>query len=184
MRSPENRIALHSLITGVPSFALKVLDLNLRRPFYSADFVRSLLSICNVLKLNDDELMVLAGMLGRHCSFSPFFQNGCGGVELAPEPCAFVGYLVKHYSLEYLILTCGAQGSFIFAKDGRSSYAPSVKVDIVDTVGAGDAFAAVCVDGLLNRLDLDEIQRRAARHAGFVCSRAGGMPAIPKSVLE
>lgn len=185
MRSPANRVSLASLLAVVPEKTLKVLDLNLRTPFYSSESVRGLIPLCNVLKLNDEELILLAGLLEKDFAAEPFFtENSEGRLGLAPEPRAFADYLLNYYSLRYLILTCGSKGSFILDRDGRLSFAPTVSAEVVSTVGAGDAFTAVCVDGFLSGTDLDVINQRAAQYAAYVCTQPGAMPSIEPILLK
>ena len=179
MRSPANRVAFASLMNGVPSEALKVLDLNLRSPFYTDETIISLLSLCNLLKLNDEELIRLAGILNPEYRPNTFFtESPDGGCKLSSGAAAFIDYLIDFYSLKYVILTCGSRGSFILNRDGVCSYVKSISVPVISTVGAGDSFTAVCVDGILSGDDIDAVHSRAAQYAAFVCSQAGAMPQI------
>lgn len=184
MRSSANRVAFASLMNGVRSDALKVLDLNLRAPFYSEEIVSSLLSVCNVLKLNDEELITLAELLNREYRTDKFFREIPGGVELSTGARAFIDYLIDYYSLKYCVLTCGSRGSCILNRDGLISQVESVPVSVVSTVGAGDAFTAVCVNGFLNGDDIDAVHRRAARYAAYVCSQPGAMPEVTREQLK
>ncbi|MCR5360139.1 MAG: hypothetical protein K6E55_09695, partial [Thermoguttaceae bacterium] len=185
MRGEENRVAFASLINGVPAGALRVLDLNLRPPFYSDETVRSLLSVCNILKLNDDELITLAGILNKDFRSETFFDEGASPVvSLSPGARAFIDSLIDFYSLKYCILTCGAKGSFLLNENGIVSQLESTPVKAVSTVGAGDAFTAVCVDGFLRRDDPAEIHRRAVCYAAYVCTQPGAMPAIAPAQLN
>ena len=185
MRGEENRVAFASLINGVPHDALRVLDLNLREPFYTDGTLRSLLSVCNVLKLNDDELITLAGFLNKEFRTETFFGEGAAGtVVLSSGARAFIDSLIDFYSLKYCILTCGAKGSFLLNEGGIVSQLESVPVKAASTVGAGDAFTAVCVDGFLKEDDPVEIHRRAVRYAAYVCTQPGAMPPVTPEQLN
>ena len=185
LRSSANRVALASLLAAVPEGKLKVLDLNLRAPFYSAETVRSLLPLANVLKLNDEELIQLGNLLGRDFAGEPFFaQNGEKGTTLSAAPAAFVEELFTRLPLRYLILTCGAKGSFIIDRTGRSSYRPTVPAEVVSSVGAGDAFSAVCVNGFLAGDDLDAVNERASQYAAYICTQPGAMPTVEPILLQ
>ncbi|MBR2692739.1 MAG: carbohydrate kinase [Thermoguttaceae bacterium] len=185
MRGEENRVSFASLINGVSHNALRVLDLNLREPFYTEETLRSLLSVSNVLKLNDDELIVLAGFLNKDFRTETFFSEGAAEtVLLSSGARAFIDSLIDFYSLKYCILTCGAKGSFLFDGGGILSRLASVPVKAASTVGAGDAFTAVCVDGFLNGDDPVEIHRRAVRYAAYVCTQPGAMPPVTPEQLN
>lgn len=176
-RSAENRAALDEILALVPKEALVVFDLNLRKPFYSAELVERLLSSCNVFKLNDDELAVLAELRGVKFAEKTFFDPD--GQTLAPEKRRFVERFMREFHLEFCILTCGSRGSFLFDHAGNESFAPATPVEVVSTVGAGDAFTAICVSGFLAGKPLDAINKRASRYAAFVCTGPGGMPKVP-----
>ncbi|MBR5416329.1 MAG: carbohydrate kinase [Thermoguttaceae bacterium] len=185
MRGEENRVSFSSLINGVPGRALRVLDLNLREPFYTEKTLRSLLSVCNVLKLNDDELIILAGILNKEFRPETFFdEGGAETVTLSSGARAFIDSLIDYYSLKYCILTCGAKGSFLLDGSGILSRLESTPVKVASTVGAGDAFTAVCVNGFLNGDDPVEIHRRAVRYAAYVCTQPGAMPPVTPEQLK
>lgn len=176
-RSAENLAALQEILNLVQENALVVFDLNLRKPFYSAELIERLLASCNVFKLNDDELAVLAELRGAKFVEKTFFEPN--GRSLAPEKRRFVERLMREFPLRFFILTCGSSGSFLFDRAGNESFAQATPVETVSTVGAGDAFTAVCVNGFLAGKPLDAIHQRASRCAAFVCTRSGAMPQVP-----
>ena len=140
--------------------ALRIFDVNLRPPFVRQEVVEASLDLANVLKLNDQELPVLAAMLGL-----------VGGEDERLEA------LLSRYALRLVALTRGGQGSLLVGAAGRSER-PAVAVDVADAVGAGDAFTAALALGLLRGWPLDETNRLAAEVAAFVCSRPGGAPEL------
>ena len=152
---------IQKLVLQTKPSALRVLDLNLRDPFVDKNVIESLLRLANVLKLNDEELTRIAAMFG------------VSGNTAA----AHADWFINNYNLKILILTCGAQGSRIFA-DGKEHFCPSRKIEVVDTVGAGDAFTAMVVVGLLSGLPTDIINERASEIAAFVCTQNGATPKI------
>jgi fructokinase len=152
---------IQKLVLQTKDSALRVLDLNLRDPFVDQTTIESLLRLANVLKLNDEELVRLANMLGA--AGSTVSQHS--------------DWFIRNYELKMLILTCGAEGSRIFA-DGKEHFCPSKKIEVVDTVGAGDAFTAMVVVGLLTGLPIDTINERASEIAAFVCTQNGATPKI------
>lgn len=175
-RSAENLLALKELLAVAPKSAAVIFDLNLRKPFYTKEVIAPLLARCDVFKLNDDELLELAAMFGGPLAPGPFFAPDAA--SLAPDKRAYVERLIADFGLRTLILTCGSKGSFLFAADGRSSFCETTAVQVVSTVGAGDAFTAVCAAGLLLEKPLDLINAAASRYAASVCTAPGGMPDV------
>lgn len=141
--------------------ALRVFDINLRQRFYTKEVIQQSLEIANVVKLNDHELTVL----------STIFELR-GGTKQQVEQ------LARQFNLHVVALTRGENGSLLH-QHGNWSDLPGSHMDIVDTVGAGDAFTAALVLGLLNRFNLEDIHRIAADVAGYVCSQAGATPVLP-----
>lgn len=165
-RTAGGAAAVRRLLAAARPDALRICDINLRPPFDGPEVIRASLGLANVLKLNDQELSVLAELLGLP-----------GGTD---EQLAA---LVQRYSLRLVALTRGAHGSLLVSETGRSDQ-PGTVVAVVDTVGAGDAFAAAMTLGLLHGWPLDEINRRAAEVAAFVCTRPGGAPELPPALRE
>lgn len=137
----------------------RVFDINLRQDFYTGDVVRQSLGQCNIFKINDEELSVVGEMLSL---------SGSDPQERCRE-------LVTRYGLQYLILTCGATGSYIFTSDGEMSFLETPKVKVADTVGAGDSFTAAFVSSLLLGKSFREAHRSAVGLSAYVCSRHGAM---------
>ncbi|AMV38119.1 carbohydrate kinase family protein [Planctomyces sp. SH-PL62] len=163
-RSAKSREAIARIVAATRPDALRILDVNLRPPFVDREVVERSLGMANVLKLNDEELGVLAGMFG-----------------LAGSPREIVEALAGRFGLRLVAVTRGTAGSLLFA-EGRWSDRPGTPVEVVDTIGAGDAFTAAMTMGLLAGRPLDEINRRADAVAAFVCTRPGGTPALPESL--
>ncbi|MDE7027427.1 MAG: bifunctional hydroxymethylpyrimidine kinase/phosphomethylpyrimidine kinase, partial [Duncaniella freteri] len=144
----------------------KVFDINLRLSFYTPQVISDSLARCNVLKINDEELEVVSGMLGI---------SGCS----QQERCIA---LLEKYGLRTLILTCGVNGSYVFT--GKEvSFVETPRVDVVDTVGAGDSFTGAFVAGMLSGMPLREAHRLAVDTSAYVCSCAGAMPKLPDSLV-
>jgi fructokinase len=160
-RTPGGAETLRRLVGAAHPGALRVLDINLRPPFVKPEVILASLELANVLKLNDQELPVVAAMLGL-----------TGSTDEQLEA------LLHRYSLRLIALTRGGQGSLLVDGTGCSER-PAMSVEVVDTVGAGDAFTAAMTLGLLHGWLLDEINRRAAEVAAFVCTRPGGAPELP-----
>jgi fructokinase len=163
-RGEISRRAIRTLVVAARPGALRVFDVNLRPPFVDREVVAESLDMANVLKLNDHELPELAAMVGIRGSVR----------ETMAE-------LARHFDLSVVALTRGHGGSLLLA-DGLWSDLPGRPVEVVDTVGAGDAFTAALVVGLLAGRTLDDINHHANEIAAFVCSRPGGTPALPGSL--
>lgn len=144
--------------------ALRVFDLNLRAPFYNREVVLETLQLANILKLNDEELPILAGFFG-----------------VKPEeviPRLLAG------NIELVALSLGPEGAELHRR-GECSRAPAGELEkMVDSVGAGDSFTATLIAGLLRSLPLDRINRHGNRVASYVCSQHGATPALPDSLKE
>ena len=166
-RSLSTFQTIQKLVSEAKPSALRVLDLNLRDPFVDRNVIESLLGLANVLKLNDDELARIAVMFG---------VSGTAVEQHAD-------WFICKYSLKTLILTCGSQGSWIFT-DGVANFCNGNKVKVVDTVGAGDAFTAAAVVGLLSNLPIETINKRANDVAAFVCTQSGATPLIRLSTVR
>jgi len=165
-RCETSRNSIRELVAAAPADALCVFDINLRQHYYSRDVIEQSLRLSNVLKLNDDELRILAEMFGL-----------TGGTERQVEA------LARTFNQGVVVLTRGPQGSRLY-EDGRWSNCPSRPVEVVDTVGAGDSFTAALVIGLLSQMDLDEINLFANEVASYVCSQPGATPPLPAEIAD
>lgn len=165
-RDARSRETIQRFVESVAADALRILDVNLRSPYDDPAVVRSSLPLANVLKLNDDELEVF-----RHVF-------DVGGTEVESLQA-----LAERFDLEVVALTRGGEGSVLLRGD-EVDERPGVPTTVVDTVGAGDAFTAALVLGLLEGWPLDVIHGRANRAAAFVCGQSGATPPIPAGLLD
>lgn len=167
-RSPASRAAIRAFVASTRPDCLRVFDINLRQAFYTRDVIESSLKLCNVLKLNHEELPVVAALLELPANNSA-------------DETALLTSLLALYPLRLIALTRGGNGSVLTTKFRRSEH-PGYPATVVDTVGAGDAFTAALTWGLLHTADLDHIHDTASRLASFVCSQPGGTPQLPPSL--
>jgi fructokinase len=165
-RSPASRATIGAFLDATRPDCLRVLDLNLRQSYFSRDIIRGLLGRSTVLKLNDDELRTVAELL-----------------SLPGSEIRILAGLLEAYPLTMIALTKGRSGSRLFGRDVDLSH-PGHPVETADTVGAGDAFTAALVIGLLKHKNWDEIGDRANRIAGYVCSRKGAWPELPAELAS
>jgi fructokinase len=161
---------------------LKVFDINLRQHFYNKEIIQTSMEYANVLKFNDEEFPVVIKLLGldNYIRLDNIIKTH--NIDAVDENSNFyidiLTNLTKMYSLNLIAVTHGSKGSLLFSKGQISSH-PGFQVEVVDTVGAGDAFTAAVVTGLQNGLNLDEINDLANKLASYVCSREGGTPNLP-----
>lgn len=160
------REVIRQFVAAVPAAALRVCDVNLRSPFWDEQVLRRSLEWANVLKISDEELQQVAA------------ASGCSGTE--DESLA---ELLDNWGLHLIAITRGSQGATLLDNNHRSD-CQAAAVDVKDTVGAGDAFTATLISGLLHGADLDDICRQASRIAGFVCTQSGATPALPAELIE
>ena len=163
-RSEKPRDAILRLIDAVPDTSLKVFDINIRQHFYSTDLIVESLQKANVLKLNEDELPLLISLLSLSTDF----------VEAIAE-------LIARFSLKYVIFTQGAVRSGIYDDSGEISSIDTPKVEVADTVGAGDSFTATFVVNILRGASVAESHRKAVDVSAYTCTQRGAINPLPDS---
>ena len=147
--------------------SLVVFDVNLRQGFYTKEILCNSMEKCNILKINDEELVTVSRMFGYP------------GIDLQDKCWILLG----KYNLKMLILTCGINGSYVFTP-GSVSFLPTPKVKVEDTVGAGDSFTAAFIASILKGLSVAEAHHKAVETSAYVCTQKGAMPKLPKSITE
>lgn len=172
LRSLTSRRTIRQLEAASAQSALRVFDINLREPYYSRHLIEHSLQISNVLKLNEDELDTLATMFDL-----------TGSTESLASTKSQIEKLARMFPQRVVALTRGPKGALLYS-DARWSDCPSQPVAVVDTIGAGDAFTAALVLGLLHKMGLDEINALANDVARYVCSQPGAMPPLPGEFAE
>lgn len=164
-RGMVSRHTIHNFLKKVPEDALRVFDVNLRQIYYSKTMIKETLEHTDVLKLNNEELPIVADV----CDIK---KDGEDSLKC----------LMEQFDLKLIAYTKGPEGSYLITKDETSFQSP-MDVDVVDTVGAGDAFTAAIIIGLLKEEDLKKIHEHANRLASYVCTKKGAMPKIPKEYI-
>ncbi len=156
-RHMDSRSVIQQFLGYASADCLKVCDINLRQNYFDHEIVAQALTLANVLKLNDAELPVLASMF-----------------QLTGSNESMLRQLISQHSLDLVALTCGDNGSMLITANESATH-PGIPATVVDTVGAGDAFTAALVVGLLEGKSLDEINESANRRAAEVCGHAGAI---------
>ena len=175
-RSETSRKTIHAFLDAAPKNALRVFDINLRQHWFTAEIIAESLNRANVLKINDEELDVVATMLLGVPSVP-----GKLIAEDAEQTRLICRDLIAKYDLQMLILTCGAIGSYVFTATDES-YVKTPKVKVADTVGAGDSFTATFVAQTLLGKPIREAHEKAVAVSAFVCTQKGAMPVIPENL--
>jgi fructokinase len=157
-RGDVSRETIRRVLTESKKDAFKIFDINIRQHFYDRDLLQISMKLANVLKVNDEELVLLTRLF-----------------DLPAEEDQAVRHLVKQFDLRLLALTKGASGSCLYKGDEKSVL-ETPQVNVVDTVGAGDAFTAALAVGLFKDLPLGEIHKGAVGLSAYVCTREGGTP--------
>jgi fructokinase len=158
-RSPASQATIRRFLQAVPASALRVYDVNLRQMFYTKTVVHESLHLSHVAKLNDHELPFIAELLSL---------GGSGDEEQARR-------LLDAYSLRLVCVTRGVRGSLLVT-GGQIAVHKGFRVQIADTVGAGDAFTACLVHHYLRGASLNEINELANRLAAWVAAQVGATP--------
>lgn len=159
---PMSRQTIQSFVAQTQLETLRMFDINLRKDRYTRETIAHSLHLATALKLNEGELFTL----------SQIFQ-------LRGDVRSRLQFLLDQYALRLIALTRGERGSVICTANGDWEEHPGYPVTAVDTVGAGDAFTAALVVGLLEKRPLAEVSDRANRTASFVCTQPGATPRLP-----
>lgn len=159
-RCPASERALKTLLRSTD--AAKFLDINLRAPWYDKATLLQSLQNTDTLKLNNEELLILAEKLAL---------TGNDQQDMARE-------LINRFCLEQVIITCGAAGAWLINRQGKiAEVGAENQLDkLIDTVGAGDGFAAVSILGALRNWPVARTLARAHAFAASICEIRGAIP--------
>ena len=162
-RNVVSRENIHKFLDATPDDCVKIFDINLRQQFYTKEVIKESLKRCNILKINDEELVLIGRMFGYP------------GLDIENKCWLILG----KYNLDMLVLTCGTNGSYVFTP-GQMSFQETPKVEVADTVGAGDSFTGSFVGSILNGKPVPEAHKTAVQVSAFVCTQNGAMPVVPE----
>ena len=166
-RSSVSRQTIQKFIEATPESCLKIFDINLRQNFYTKDIICNSLKQANILKINDEELITIGRLFGYP------------GLDIENKCWLLLG----KYNLDILVLTCGVNGSYVFAPN-LLSFRETPKVEVADTVGAGDSFTGTFAAAILNGISIPEAHQLAVEASAFVCTQHGAMPKFPKDLID
>ena len=166
-RNVVSRGTIKKFLSTTPDDCMKIFDINLRQNFYTKEVIDDSLHLCNVLKINDEELVVIGRMFGYP------------GLDMQDKCWLLLG----KYNLDILVLTCGVNGSYVFTP-GAMSFYETPKVEVADTVGAGDSFTGTFCACILKGKSVADAHRIAVDASAFVCTQKGAMPKLPDTILN
>jgi fructokinase len=160
-RTKSGRRRLQNYLKSLPESALRFYDVNFRDGCVSADILIPSLEQTDILKLNDEELPMIGKLTGSDLS----------GDKL-------IDWLMQTYGIQQFALTCGSKGCALYRNGEKTEMPPGPlkKEDIVDTVGAGDSFAAMLTHCILNKLDPETTLDLCTQMAETICTVPGAVP--------
>ncbi len=165
-RNVVSRETIHKFLDATPADCVKIFDINLRQQFYTKEIIKESLLRCNILKINDEELVLIGRMFGYP------------GLDIENKCWLILG----KYNLDMLVLTCGTNGSYVFTP-GQMSFQATPKVEVADTVGAGDSFTGSFCAAILSGKPVTEAHQLAVEVSAFVCTQNGAMPEMKPELL-
>lgn len=167
-RGEEGRRTTHAYLDALKPEAVILFDINLRPPHFTEATLRGSLSRANAVKMNHDELPVLAAFHGW---------------PSAPEE-AMTALMKTYPNVRHLIVTRAAEGAWWRTREKLFSR-PAGKIPAVaDTIGAGDSVTAASMTGILLGWEPDKILEHAQNIAAYVCTCRGGTPVLPESLTQ
>ena len=168
-RNEVSRNTIHRFLDTMPNEEgrYKVFDINLRQGFFTKEIITESIKRCNILKINDEELITISRLFGYP------------GIDLQNKCWLLLG----KYNLKMLILTCGVNGSYVFTP-GEVSFIDTPKVEVADTVGAGDSFTGAFVASILRGKSVREAHELAVKVSAYVCTQNGAMPVLPTDLTR
>ncbi len=170
-RSAVSRCTINRFLDIMPDGEgqYKIFDINLRQSFYDKEVICNSLKKCNILKINDEELVIVNRMFGYP---EQDMEKSCR-------------LLLSEYDVKMLILTCGINGSYVFVQEDEPvSFVDTPRVVVADTVGAGDSFTAAFCASILKGKSVRQAHELAVEVSAYVCTRHGAMPELPQSIKD
>lgn len=158
---------INLFLDNLPKDSLIVFDINLRQHFYTRDLIENSLNKANILKINDDEVKIVASLFG---------WEEMSELDVCKK-------IKNDYDMKLIVLTRGTEGSYVIS-DNEMSFKPTPKVQVADTVGAGDSFTATFVASLIKGKSIEFAHELAVQVSAYVCTQKGAMPKLPEEFLN
>ena len=180
-RNRQARQTIQTLAAEASAKCIRVFDVNLRAPFYSAEVLQESLELATVVKMNDVEAPLVLDLLDLAIEEAPVTGETLSTPEYlrAAAECL----LAEFPSLQLVAATRGSRGSLLVTRDEWNEH-PGFPVKVADGIGAGDAFTAAMTHYMLRGADLATLNEAGNRWGGWMASQSGAMPALPDSVRD
>jgi fructokinase len=180
-RNQQARQTIQALVAEASAACIRVFDVNLREPFYSAEVLEESLGLASVVKMNDAEAPLVLDMLGLGIDERP----ATGETLSTPEylRAAAERLLAEFPSLQMVAATRGSRGSLLATREEWDEH-PGFPVKVADGIGAGDAFTAAMTHYMLQGAGLATLNEAGNRWGGWMASQSGAMPALPDAVRD
>ncbi|MBC6111088.1 carbohydrate kinase family protein [Pedobacter fastidiosus] len=156
-----------TILEFIENAKTKIFDINLRAPFFEKDLIDQLLKKANILKINEDEIVWVRDTFGL---------TGNTDEQILKQ-------LSSQFNIEIICLTLGDKGACVL-KDGKLFKHTGYKVQVADTVGAGDAFLATFIACYLQGYPMETILDNACKVGAFVASQVGANPEYNKKIYH
>lgn len=166
-RSERARATIIRFVKRTRPDALRIFDVNLRHAFFTAEMLARSLELATIVKLNNDELFTISGMLG---------MDACEEETLAKQ-------IMDKFDVKLVAITRGENGSVMITKHEEVAH-PGIRVNVVDTIGSGDAFAAALAHYYVRRAPLTFISEAANRLGSWIATQVGATPKANSATLE
>jgi fructokinase len=187
-RHPQSRQTIQTLVAEASASCIRVFDVNLRAPFYSAEVMQESLELASVVKMNETELPLVLDLLNLDL-LETTTDFKAGTADIGPQAStdhmrmASEQLLSVFPELQMVAITRGARGSLLVTRDEWDEHR-GFPIKVADAVGAGDAFTAAITHYMLRGADLAILNEAGNRWGGWLASQSGAMPALPDSVRD
>jgi len=167
-RTKHNRLLLNQILKNIKVKNV-FFDINLRQDYYSKNIKKKSLVKSNILKINDEEKVVVSKMFfSKDLDFEKFSKK-----------------FSRKFKLDIICITCGEKGAFVYNhKNETSDFIKSEKIKVMDTVGAGDAFSAAFLFYYFHKNNVFKSTEFACKIAGYVASKRGAVPEYSYKIKE
>jgi fructokinase len=170
-RSHISRDTIQSLLAATFPECVRIFDVNLREPFYTAEILEESVEFATIIKMNEQELPKVLDLLGLQCVSGKDTDSLLEGAKI----------LLDEFPLNLVAVTRGQHGSVLATREAQHVH-PGVTAKIVDTIGAGDAFAAALTHYYLKGAPLAVLNEAGNRWGSWIASQRGAIPSLPEDV--
>jgi fructokinase len=192
-RHPQSRKTIQTLVAEASASCIRIFDVNLRAPFYSAEVMQESLELASVVKMNEAEVPLVLSLLNVDLlNLDPPGMNtdfDAGAPDASSQAGTDLMRMVAEQllsvfpGLQMVAITRGARGSLLVTRDEWDEH-PGFPIKVADGIGAGDAFTAAITHYMLRGADLATLNEAGNRWGGWLASQSGAMPALPDSVRD